>query len=121
MVNHKGLLIKALEFRTPRVVSFEEGFGLKEMYELVESDTLDIVRLPKGIDVWVDDNGLLKSGNVVLNYSLKQPDGTVNEVQLAGNSLFLSSNEKGETIGLTSKQYEWLVNNITVTLYGMTK
>ena len=117
MDEHKGMLLdtSAMLMKT---VFFEEDFGLEDMYNHVGCDHLDIVRLPERIDIWVDDEGLLKSGNIVMQYQLKD----IGEpLHLAGNALFLSYDDEGNTIGLTNDQIMWIAENIEFVPYGETR
>lgn len=102
-----------------QLVSLPKDFGLEEMYEQIQCDIVDVVEITEGIDVWVDDNGLFKPGNTVLEYKIKDnPDITLH---LSGNALFLSSNDEGESIGLTMKQLSWLGEQLSIRPYGRTR
>ena len=116
-----GLLVTAKKSGdvSTGLVHSEEGFRLKEMCEHVGCETIDMASLTEDIDIWVDDNGLFQPGNIVLKYKLKsKPE---NPLYLAGNALFLSSNEKGESIGLNAKQLKWIKEEVIIHPYAITK
>lgn len=120
---NKGYLIKinrngdSVSVRS-MVTNMGEEFGLKEMYSRIKCRHLDAVRLPENIDIWVDDEGLLQSGNVILEYLIKTPQGDEVDIQLAGNALFLSCDDDGNSIGLSREQFNWIKENITYKAYG---
>lgn len=71
---------------------------------------LDVVGLPEGIDMWVDDEGLLKGSkvNLILIDSVSN-----NPLQyIVGNVFFASSDDEDETIGLSDEQVKWLKGNV---------
>lgn len=111
-----GLLFDT-EIMGAKKIDFDEENSLNCMYENIECDTVDVVRLPERIDAWVDDEGLLKSGNPVTLFSIEEE----NEMQIAGNVLFLSYDNKGKSIGLNQVQVEWLQNNLRVMPVGNVK
>ena len=88
------------------------------MYRMLECDYVDVVRLSdkNNIDLWVDDEGLLKSGNYVHEISVGDT-----EVKLAGRVLFLSYDDEGNSIGLSDEQLKWLESSgLTAQLIGYT-
>ena len=102
-----------------QLVSLPEDFGLNEMYMHIQCDMVDVAGLTEDIDIWVDDNGLFKPGNTVLEYKLK---GNPEEpLHLAGNALFLSSDDEGNSIGLTMEQLNWIGKELMIRHYGMTR
>lgn len=120
MKNNLGYLVSVTDKIKLSVVDMGEEFGLEEMYDKVKCSMLDIVRLPENIDIWVDDEGLMKSGNIVLEYSINTGEG-VHQLQLAGNALFMSYDSQGETIGLNGRQISWIDKNVKVVAYGEVK
>ena len=102
-----------------RLVSLPEDFGLDEMYKYIQCDMVDVAGLTEDIDIWVDDNGLFKPGNIVLEYKLK--GNSEEPLHLAGNALFLSSDDEGNSIGLTMEQLNWIGKELVIRPYGMTK
>lgn len=103
------------------VADFDEENSLQSKYEKIGCDTVDVVRLPMRVDVWVDDEGLLKEMNPVMEYSIKVEGKSPEKLLLAGNAFFLSYDEQGNTIGLSSEQLEWIQKNIHYEFYGMSK
>ena len=67
----------------------------KEYYKLLECDIFDVAMTSingNNISIFVDDEGLLKSGNTIVG---------INELSLAGNLLILGDvDRKGNTLGL---------------------
>lgn len=113
----KGILIKPEQtVVTIQQVSNEE-LPLEKMYELLDCSTVDVVSIDNEIDIWVDDEGLFKQGNMVMEYRF----GNDAKIRLTGNVLFLSSNDKGETIGLNGKQLDWLQQNLAYRPIGFIK
>ena len=67
--------------------------NLKRMYELIECDTVDVVRTSLG-DIWLDDEGLNKSSIPVLKFTIANQSFT-----LAGKMLVSKgADEEGETL-----------------------
>lgn len=92
--------------------------GIDEMYRLVNCDTLDVVRLTDEIDMWVDDEGLMKSDNFLQTFVY---EGRKLHQPYAGNVLILAHNDEGDTIGLTDAQVEHLTKHIQIAFYGRTR
>ena len=104
------------------MVRLEQENTLEQMYKVISCSSVDCVSLPKGIDIWTDDEGLLKSDSAVINYVIRENDESDGfELHLAGKSLFLSTDEDGNTIGLSNEQIDWVQKNVRVGLYGFTK
>lgn len=118
---HTGLLVSVTKGYQPitQLIALPDDFGIKEMHEYIECDIVDAARLTDEIDIWVDDEGLLKPGNIILEYQLK--DSKEEPLLLAGNALFLSYNEEGESLGLTMEQLDWIGHNLTIRPYAKTK
>lgn len=96
-----------------KTFSYEE-MPLEKMYELLGCSTVDVVSLDHNIDMWVDDEGLLKSGNMVMDYTISNDA----PIKLSGNVLLLASNDEGETIGLSDEQLSWIQKNLTYRAIG---
>lgn len=92
-------------FQSMMFTNEESVVKLEDMYKLLNCNMVELVRLDNNIDAWVDEEGLLKSNNPVHEFSIGG-----NEVSLAGRVLFLSSNDEGDTIGLTDEQVDWLLS-----------
>ena len=118
---HTALLVTPSDALSAKIqlVSLPKDFGLEEMYKHIQCDMVDVVEITEGIDIWVDDNGLFKPGNTVLEYKLKS--NAEEPLHLAGNALFLSSDDEGNSIGLTMEQLNWIGKELMVRPYGMTK
>lgn len=118
---HTALLVTPSDTISAKtqLVSLSKDFGLEEMYKHIQCDMVDVVEIAEGIDIWVDDNGLFKPGNTVLEYKLK--DNPELTVHLAGKALFLSSDDEGNSIGLTMGQLNWLGEQLSIRPYGRTK
>jgi hypothetical protein len=69
---------------------------LHALYERIGVSCLDIARLGRGIDLWVDDEGLLKDHSQQSFYRIGGAQGRV----LAGISVMLASDAEGDTVGL---------------------
>lgn len=118
---HTALLVKPSDDISAKtqLVSLPEDFGLEYMYKYIQCDMVDVVEIAEGIDIWVDDNGLFKPGNTVLEYKIKDNPDVV--LHLAGNALFLSSDDEGNSIGLTMEQLSWLGKQLSIRPYGRTR
>lgn len=104
------------------MAKLEKESTLEQMYKLIDCSSVDCVSLPKNIDIWTDDEGLLKSDSAVIHYVIRENDESDGfELHLAGKSLFLSTDEDGNTIGLSNEQIDWVQKNVRVGLYGFTK
>ena len=104
------------------MVKLEKKNTLEQMYKLIDCSSVDCVSLPKNIDIWTDDEGLLKSDSSVIRYLVKESDDSDGfELHLAGKSLILSTDEEGNTIGLSKDQINWVQKHIKIGLYGFTK
>ncbi|MGW5741561.1 DUF3846 domain-containing protein [Amycolatopsis sp. NPDC003861] len=99
------LLITPLGDITDEVIGTEEdGSTLSGMYRLIECQTVSVVSLKGGFDMWVDDEG-------VLNGSIPNPFATFVAVLLGappqyyfGNALFAGFDTEGNTTCLTDDQ-----------------
>lgn len=97
-----------------------ESLGYKKINELIECDTMDVVMVANEIDMFVDDNGLLVSGNQVNEISFA--DNSLKEnLYLAGNILMLSHDDEGNSTTLNEEQLRYIFENIKITPYGMTR
>lgn len=103
------------------VVEFEkENNNLKNYYNIIGCDTIDIVNLNEDIAIVVDDDGLLKSGTPV--FEIKTEDGA--ELQLAGKLLFAKNNYTNDgtkLTGLTSGEIFNLMINLEIRVIGVTR
>ena len=69
---------------------------------------LEVVRFPLGIDMWVNDEGLIHG--LPLNLVIIRNGKVVSHI--CGNVFFASANEEGETIGLNLTQEHWIKTNL---------
>lgn len=86
---------------------------LEKCYEVTNCRCIDLVSLDNSIDIIVDDEGLLKTGNFVSTIKIIG-HGTI---QLAGKLLFLGSDSEGNFIPLTTEQIEWISKNVRYEKY----
>ena len=76
----------------------------KEIYNLTDCNTFDVVSLDDTNDIYVDDEGLLKNPTRyfrIYSYTTNQL------VTLAGKGLILGHNDEGETIATTLNANEY--------------
>ena len=100
-------------------------------YKHTECDCIDIVSFgglynPKGFTVVCDDEGLLKSGNAVMKYTLPI-ESLPYELDLAGSILIGKSDyiegrmEDGLfEVGLTMEDVEYIQNKLQISFLGLT-
>ena len=71
----------------------------------VGCDVFDVVGLPDGIDVFVDDEGLYRAEyNPVLSEMVREKLAAPIGYRLHGTGVFLGSNDDGDTLSLTVRQ-----------------
>ena len=120
------------------VVSKEVDFSsddttmLDFFYKNIGCDCIDIVSFgglynPKGFSVTVDDEGLLKSGNVVLKYTLPI-DNDNHVLELSGTILIgkcdyvEGRDEDGlNEVGLSDEEIKYIKENLQIELKGVTR
>ena len=96
------------------------SLGYEKINELIGCNTMDVVTVANDIDMFVDDEGLLVSGNQVNEISFA--DGSLTEnLYLAGNILMLSHDYEGNSTTLNEEQLRYIFENIKITPYGMTR
>ena len=114
----KGLLIRDDKVNEVEIVNIEmegDSVGLANLVRLVDCDTIDAVYLKNNIDIFCDDEGLFKSGNLARRLIVED------EIyEIVGNLLFLSHDEDGNTVGLDDSQMDYL-KEITVQVFGVVK
>ena len=101
-------------------------------YEHTECDCIDIVSFgglynANGFSVVCDDEGLLKSGNVVMKYALPIDD-ELHELKLSGSILigkcdYIEGREDDGMyeVGLTDEQLDYIQENLQYKLLGVTR
>lgn len=82
----------------------EESF--KQAYEIIGTDVVELVQLDNNIGVIVDEVGLIKSGNHVIEFSIG-----FQEFMYAGNLIFVSLGEE-DLEPLTEEQVLYLVEKL---------
>ena len=94
----RAILIDA---KNKTVTVVEKGEGIQDIYKHLGCDTFDLVRLGRGVDCYIDDEGLLKEAYI-------DEDGTKHNMNgfsfpgfaqpIMGNGLIMGSDEEGESI-----------------------
>ncbi len=88
-------------------IEASEGNHLAALYRELDARSVDIIRLPEGIDLWVDDEGLLTADpqiNVFMEYLIGALTNLRLTQRLVGNGIFLSNDGNGKTVSLSAKQ-----------------
>ena len=85
----KAILIDPTE-KTITEVDYDELGSYRQIYELIDADLFDVLRLDDGDAIYVDDEGLYNKQDYFLYGEYPQP--------LAGRGLVLGTDEEGETI-----------------------
>ena len=65
----------------------------------------------KGIDIYADDEGLLKADPKISMVVLNRENGSIESV-LVGNLIFVSHDEEGNTKGLTKEQLDFIYDHL---------
>jgi hypothetical protein len=55
----RAIVIDAWDNDVREITLVEEANTLEQMYEIIGCDTVEVVHLPNGDDLWVDEEGLL--------------------------------------------------------------
>ena len=113
---YKGIVVTIEDSGVVSLFGNEDGVHLSEMQDLIGTDIVTVVSLKNNIDMCVDAEGLLKSGNFVNRYTIEDF-----QIDLAGNAIFLSNDGNGGTVGLNEEQVEYLVENLRFGLVGFTR
>ena len=113
---YKGIVVTIEDSGVVSLFGNEEGVHLSEMRDLIGTDTVTVVSLKNNIDMCVDAEGLLKSGNFVNRYTIEDF-----QIDLAGNAIILGNDGNGGTVGLNEEQVEYLVENLIFGLVGFTR
>jgi len=85
----KAILINPTE-KTITEVDYDELGSYRQIYEFIDADLFDVVRLDDGDAIYIDDEGLYTKEDMFLYGDYPQP--------LAGRGLVLGTDEEGETI-----------------------
>lgn len=113
---YRGIVVTIEDSGAVSLFGNEEGVHLSEMQDLIGTDIVTVVSLKNNIDMWVDDEGLLKGGNFVNRYIIEDF-----QIDLAGNAILLGNDGNGGTVGLDDEQVEYLVENLRFGLVGFTR
>lgn len=90
----------------PVVVEIEKG--LKSMQREVEG-YIECVRFPDGIDLWVNEEGLLE--DLPPNFTiLREWVGGRHQQTIVGNGFFAGVNDEGESSSLTKEQQQFVMD-----------
>jgi len=101
---------------------FSYNFEIGDSYKMLQAGVggwIELVRLNNGVDMWVNENGIAEN----LPYN---PTATAiywsnfgfMSGQIFGDVVFTSSNDEGDTTGLTVSQFEYL-NEIAFDIVGL--
>ena len=113
---YRGIVVTIEDSGVVSLFGNEDGVHLSEMQDLIGTDIVTVVSLKNNIDMWVDDEGLLKSGNFVNRYIIEDF-----QIDLAGNAILLGNDGNGGTVGLNEEQVEYLAENLRFGLVGFTR
>lgn len=111
---YRGIVVTIKDSGVVSLFGDEDGVHLSEIQDLIGTDTVTVVSLKNNIDMWVDGEGLLKSGNFVNRYTIEDF-----QIDLAGNAILLGDDGNGGTVGLNEEQVEYLVENLIFGLVGL--
>jgi len=112
-----GFNLNNMKF-TERIVDFNPENRLKDYYDLIDCDCIDIVTLSNDVSVIVDDEGFLKSGNPVFEVKY---NGYIH--QLAGTMVFVKNvytNEGIDSAGFNDPELVDLFLKLKITMIGVT-
>ena len=113
---YRGIVVTIKDSGVVSLFGDEDGVHLSEIQDLIGTDTVTVVSLKNNIDMWVDGEGLLKSGNFVNRYTIEDF-----QIDLTGNAILLGDDGNGGTVGLNEEQVEYLVENLRFGLVGFTR
>lgn len=82
------------------------------MCELLNCEMIELVSLTNDIDIFVDENGLLKE---FTDINVLQDLKTGFQHQMTGKMLFVTvDDEDGSTIGLRDEQVKYIIDNVVI-------
>ena len=85
----------------------EETIQLGQLYEWTEYDCIELVTCDNNIGIIVDEEGLLKPGNIVNDYHIVGDDGIGVVRRFAGQAVIVGLAEE-EMVPLTEKQLKYI-------------
>lgn len=110
----KGILITPNQKDTkPRVYELEVN-SYEDYYPLLECDTFDIQSRKfngKYLDIYCDDEGLLKENN---NPSILTYNGNILVEKIVGNVFITNHNSEGDTISLTDEDIKLVLSTVRI-------
>lgn len=89
-------------------VEVEKDKTLEFLQEVVDG-YVDVLHIGHGIDIWLNDEGLLRE-DLPLNFVVGSIKSGKVAHQICGNVVFASHDREGNTISLTQKQMEKIRN-----------
>jgi len=88
-----------------RITVGPDGSHVTSLNQAIGSDLFDVVGLPDGIDVFVDDEGLYRAEHSpVLSETVRRLGGYPTGYRLHGAGVFVAVDDDGDTIALTPAQ-----------------
>lgn len=93
-------------------VSTKKNIEFNDLYSLIGCSTVELIHLPLNIDLWVDEEGLLKD-----NFITKVSVQGYNTFKIAGIGILLSYGDDGYSTGLSETQVNFVKQNISVLYY----
>lgn len=89
--------------------------GYAEAVEEMRCDYFDILRLPNGADMWIDDCGRINGSKVNLVASILATERLGTPVDVFGDVIVFGHDGKGETIDCPSWVDKWMARVVIVT------
>ncbi|WP_077324090.1 DUF3846 domain-containing protein [Virgibacillus siamensis] len=96
------------------------AYNLADYRKIIDCSMIDIVNLGEDVCIIIDDEGLLKSGNPVLNIETESG----HELQLAGTLIFAGNRQADEGDEITSLETGKCLNllhNLKLSVIGVTR
>lgn len=99
-------------------VKSDESLGLPFLYNTIGCELVDVVEIGHGIDMWVDDEGLLKEEPMPNSIATmfrtmswmcrKEVVIPAKMPPICGVAVFTGHDDEGHTVGLTDEQVKWI-------------
>ena len=103
----RGIAVPVTDDTTTVNLDRSDGTVLEALYRTIGCHLVDVVRLDHGIDMWVDDEGMITSEVNRRATLLAWALGLTTQLYF-GDVVFASSDEHGETVSLSSDQEDLL-------------
>ncbi|UFU15909.1 DUF3846 domain-containing protein (plasmid) [Curtobacterium sp. C1] len=88
-----------------RITVGPDGSHVASLNQVIGSDLFDVVGLPHGIDVFVDDEGLYRAEHSpVLSETVRRIGAFPTGYRLHGAGVFVGVDDDGDTVALTPAQ-----------------